>query len=278
VIVDCCSFLSDPDGKETFNNIDPASDHHQWSSKSLDVYYACVEHEDCQGQKKVVYALRAAAENLNIPGCSNENDSSNKKRKLHTEMNPLKRFLIDDVYTTPAYRKQSLAGLLVNAVLGIAASSDAQCYVLSLQNSAVYWIEKLFFFLVQSPGLTKLLNVFPDTHLLKRRVSAVEETGKGSTDGGGGSSQAHKDRNNEDEAEALARVRLEEQAGQQSHHNSSDTDNSQPVPPPDEFIKAMKSLLDMKVATPHEEFQTCLKWLATVIQNAIDDDSDEGRK
>ena len=294
-----CEFLANPQSEDTFNTIDPTADHHKWARKGMDLYYACVVDHSQGGQ--ILCALRAATENMRqLPITAPEaaTDATTdatmpqeeKKRKRVPEeqeqqaqsnvpmtdttrtpasSRPKRRFLIDYVYTAPESRDQGIAGHLVAAVLDLAATHAANCYVLSIEDSCVYWMEKHHFFLVKSPGLNDLLNVFPDTHLLRRRVQDVTAT---SSTGTNNDNESDRD---SDEDEAMARVKKQRRASSDSEDDASSSDGN--TTPPESFIRALQNLLDK--APPHsEERKICLQTLALLIQNAAADVSEEGRR
>lgn len=216
---------------------------------------------------------------------------------------PQRRFLIDYVYTAPESRDLGLAGRLVTTVLDMASSSihDAHCYVLSLEDSCVYWMEKHQFFLCQSPGLNGLLNVFPDTHLLRRRQQpklqhddkANATTTRVDTNGKNGVANANNEHDS-DEEEAMLRYKWqqEQESSDDSSQeesaggNSGNGDNNKT--PPESFTRALHDLLyhagtDLESSnssnTPRfKEMKTCLSTLAVLIQNAVHDNTEEGKR
>ena len=319
LMANVCEFLANPSDEDSFNTVDPTKDHHKWKRKGMDLYYACVVDET----GKIMCALRAATENMGLPKNASgdttttceEHEEKKRKRAEETRkasgtestssvsasIKPQRRFLIDYVYTAPDSRDLGIAGRLVTTVLEMASSPahDAHCYVLSLEDSCVYWMEKHQFFLCQSPGLNGLLNVFPDTHLLRRRrqrpkvhqpVSNATTTNV-SVSGNGG---AEGNENDSDEEEAMVRYRLQQE--QDSSDDSSQeglaSGNGDNKTPPESFTRALKDLLakeeaelksfssnNSKPLPPRsEEMKTCLSTLAVLIQNAANDDTDDGKR
>lgn len=85
------------------------------------------------------------------------------------------RLVIDYVTTRPAARGRGLASLLVNFVVEASTIFGANTYVLALEESCVYWMGQSFV-LEENEKLNARLNIFPDTHLL-RRVGDPEDPG-----------------------------------------------------------------------------------------------------
>ena len=141
-----CQFLANPVQDDSFNYVDPTADHQKWGRKGLSLYYAGVANEE----GALVCALRAATQ----------------------EAAPTGIFLIDYVYSAPDHRDKGIAGKLIRRVLDMASSQQNTAkFVLSLEDSAVYWMEKWGFYLCQSTEINDRLNVFPDTHLLVHQDS-----------------------------------------------------------------------------------------------------------
>jgi len=95
-------------------------------------------------------------------GPENATTTSTTKKKRRS-----RRILIDYLYTIESARDRGIARQVVSLVLRMAREAGAYCYVLSLEDSAVYWMEKWGFYLCEDGGLNAKLNVFPDTHLLR---------------------------------------------------------------------------------------------------------------
>jgi len=170
--------LAAPEQSDSFNYVDPTSDHHKWKRKGLSLYYACVVDNDTSttdGSGGVICALRAATESTN---------TNNNKAPI---------FLIDYVYSHPSHREKGIAGKLITKVLSMAKSNGATLGVLSLEQSCVYWLEKHNFLLCQNSILNERLNVFPDTHLLIHKDCKIDST---ITNGNNGSSEIVDTNNN----------------------------------------------------------------------------------
>lgn len=63
------------------------------------------------------------------------------------------------------------ASILLNFVKAMAVKHNANLYVLAIEESCPYWMEKGF--ILDEVAVTNArLNIFPDTHLLKLRGTA----------------------------------------------------------------------------------------------------------
>ena len=82
--------------------------------------------------------------------------------------------------TRKAFRGKGLASAAVSFVEQAAAATGSNCYVLALEESCTYWMGQGFI-LEPSIRLTARLNVFPDTHLL-RRAQDPPDDGEASDD------------------------------------------------------------------------------------------------
>ena len=165
-----------------------------------------------------------------------------------TENDNSKIFLIDYVYCTPSHRERGIAGKLITNVLQMARKQGATLGVLSIEESCVYWLEKHNFFLCQNTKLNKRLNVFPDTHLL-----------------------IHKDCNVDSVAAANDNVN----SIGNTNSNDDDTTTATAIPP-ELFISSLKEL--QIVGTSQSGLSDCFKTLATLINNAKNDDTEDGKR
>lgn len=224
IMTQVCEFLANPMQDDAFNYVDPTADHYKWSRKGMDLYYACVV-DPTNDDGTILCALRAATK-----GIMDKSTTSKKE------------FLIDYVYTAPSSRDKGIAGLLVNEILTLATSFGAACYVLSIEDSAVYWMEKHSFYLVQNPALNARLNLFPDTHLLKR-----------------GDPTSLENCDEQDDEEATT-TNDENASGQAA------------------FTAALHTLLSKETTPRSEAMKLCLHSLSLVIKNALSDTSEDGRK
>lgn len=211
-----CEFLANPVQEDTFNYVDPTADHQKWARKGLTLYYASVTNTK---DGSVVCALRAAT----------ESNASNRP--------PI--FLIDYIYSAPSHRDQGIAGKLIGQVLAMAREQIK--FVLSIEESCVYWMEKHGFFLCQQEAINKRLNVFPDTHLL-----------------------IHKD--SQKDMETLA----------QEDCKSASTSPVPNASPPESFTTSLTQLQIFGASQPG--LALCCQTLATLLKNAKDDESDDGKR
>lgn len=159
----CCEFMANSDDDDGFAYIDPTADHGKWARKGMSLYYAAVFSAETGS---VLCALRAATRGLGDSSHSDNSDCSVINGGPAAK--PRKRLLIDYVYTDVPSRGRGIAHILVNFVLETASKFGANAYVLSLEDSAVYWMERHGFLLCEDSALNERLNVFPDTHLLRR--------------------------------------------------------------------------------------------------------------
>ena len=86
---------------------------------------------------------------------------------------PRARVVIDYVTTRYDKRGQGLAGAAVNFVSQVADAQNANVYVLALEESCVYWMSKGFC-LDEGANLNARLNIFDDTHLLRRAADPLD--------------------------------------------------------------------------------------------------------
>ena len=144
---------------EEFADIDPQEDWEKWSSRrpGFSLYYAALIDPARDGADSVVAALRAVLDGVPEP----------------TPPHQPRRLIIDYVTTAPAMRGRGLASLLVSFVLETARCVGANMYVLALEDSCVYWMGQGFV-LEEAKNLNARLNIFPDTHLLRRSGDAAD--------------------------------------------------------------------------------------------------------
>ena len=157
LIATVCSFLADPDRPDNFSYVDPNGDQGKWRRRGMDLYY-CAVTDPATGA--VLCAARCATQGLMVRGDGPKNATMTTTKKR-------RRILIDYLYTIESARDMGIARQVVLLVLRMAREAGAYCYVLSLEDSAVYWMEKWGFYLCEDGGLNAKLNVFPDTHLLR---------------------------------------------------------------------------------------------------------------
>ena len=166
LIATVCSFLADPAHSDNFSYIDPNGDQGKWKRKGMDLYYCAVMDPTTEN---ILCAARCATQGL-MSGDDDEDGeataNAGKKRR---------RLLIDYLYTVESARDKGIARRVISFILQRAQEAGAYSYVLSLEQSAVYWMEKWGFYLCEDPKLTRKLNVFPDTHLLRLGTDPKDE-------------------------------------------------------------------------------------------------------
>jgi len=155
----CSAFLNE---SEEFNEVDPSSDWDKWATRvpgAFSLFYAAIlDPMQPEGTGRGVQCcLRAVLDNWPAPAPPHN-----------------ARLIIDYVTTRPAFRGRGHAGLLLEHVRSACAALDANLYVLALEESCVYWMEKGFT-LEQGANLNARLNVFPDVHLLRQTTDAPDE-------------------------------------------------------------------------------------------------------
>jgi GNAT superfamily N-acetyltransferase len=135
-----------------FSHVDPSADWRKWSSRrpNFTLYYVALLDPARDGKDSIVACLRAVLDGVPVATPPHQ-----------------PRLIVDYITTRPDYRGRGIAALLTNFVSEAARSSGANLYVLSLESSCVYWMG-LGFVLCEDKNINARLNVFPDTHLLRR--------------------------------------------------------------------------------------------------------------
>ena len=266
LIATVCSFLADPTHSDTFSYIDPNGDQGKWKRKGMDLYYCAVVDPATDG---ILCAARCATQGLLTDG--SEDESEDKDGKPATVVNAGKkrrRLLIDYLYTVESARDKGIARRVISFILQRAQEVGAYSYVLSLEESAVYWMEKWGFYLCEDPKLNRKINVFPDTHLLrlgtdpkdeilpeeaadrqKQREHSYEGAENTSPNGGDGSGIGAAVRGN--------------------GSNTSSTGGA-PAVPPKAFTSTLTKLLALDPPdAPSEGLKLCLASLSLLLKNAM---------
>ena len=137
---------------EEFAEIDVSADWEKWSTRRPDfsLYYAALLDPARDGADAVQCVLRAVLDGVPSPSPPHR-----------------PRLIIDYVTTRPVARGRGLASLLVDFVVETSRACGANTYVLAIEESCVYWMGKDFVLEAGRP-LNARLNIFPDTHLLRR--------------------------------------------------------------------------------------------------------------
>ncbi len=168
LIATVCSFLADPDHTDNFSYVDPNGDQGKWRRRGMDLYYCAVTDPATDA---VLCAARCATQGLMGVG----GDDQKTATTTTTTTTKRRRILIDYLYTIESVRDRGIARQVIGLVLRMAREAGAYCYVLSLEDSAVYWMEKWGFYLCEDGMLNARLNVFPDTHLLRLGTDPKDE-------------------------------------------------------------------------------------------------------
>ena len=144
---------------DEFGEVDPEDDWKKWTEgrPELKLYYGALIDPSRDGADAVACILRAVLD----PSTSGRASGRN-------------RIIIDYVTTRKAFRGKGLASAAVSFVEQAAAATGSNCYVLALEESCTYWMGQGFI-LEPSKRLTARLNVFPDTHLLRRAADPPDE-------------------------------------------------------------------------------------------------------
>ena len=145
LMMDCVDFLNNAESE--FSRIDLTSDWKKWKARRPDfsLFYSAIYDTN---NLKIAGVLRAVTDGHPIP------------KPPHR-----KRIIIDYINTSPLYRSQGLASVLITFANNISMMSDSSIYALALEDSCVYWMSKGFI-LVENSFLNARINIFPDTHLL----------------------------------------------------------------------------------------------------------------
>jgi hypothetical protein len=192
------------------------------------------------------------------------------QKNATTNATKRRRILIDYLYTVESARDRGIARQVIGLVLRMAREAGAYCYVLSLEDSAVYWMEKWGFYLCEDGTLNARLNVFPDTHLLRLGSDPKDEV----------LPEESEDRR------GLLREGTENSTpnGQQSGGNETATGNNGSsssssshsgrgdAAPPDAFVSALTKLLAQDppgMPRRSDELRLCLTSLSLLLRNAM---------
>eukprot|EP01001_Neometanema_parovale_P008244 NODE_4522_length_1052_cov_113.994618_g4320_i0.p1 GENE.NODE_4522_length_1052_cov_113.994618_g4320_i0~~NODE_4522_length_1052_cov_113.994618_g4320_i0.p1 ORF type:complete len:274 (+),score=68.34 NODE_4522_length_1052_cov_113.994618_g4320_i0:107-928(+) len=125
---------------------DPTADWIKHESGKRHLYYVVVE--DPAANDEVVCALRAMAD------------------EAAGAADGVGRIIIEYVHTSKNRRGMGYAERVTRFVINLAAVQKTDCYVLSTENAAGYWM-RFGFILEQDQRLNDEFNDFTDTHLLK---------------------------------------------------------------------------------------------------------------
>ena len=151
LMASCSAFLND---SQEFNNVDPEEDWKKWASRMPDaftLYYSAIVDPTDSSANGIHCVLRAV-----LDGWSSPTPPHNR------------RLIIDYVASRTASRRLGLASTLVRFARESAFHMDANLYVLAIEDSCAWWMERGFI-LEQNANLNARLKVFPDVHLLCRQ-------------------------------------------------------------------------------------------------------------
>jgi len=153
---------------EEFGDVDPTEDWQNWRERRPDfaLYYAALVDPARDGPAAVACVLRAVLDPRPAAGAPATRKS---------------RLVVDYVTTRPSARGRGLASFLVAAVVEATAAQSGNAYVLALEDSCVYWMGRGFV-LEASARLNARLNIFSDTHLLRRADDALDDGEPGDED------------------------------------------------------------------------------------------------
>ena len=175
---------------DEFGDIEPEEDWKKWSARrpGFQLYYAALVDPARDGAEGVACVLRAVLD----PAPAG---AAPARRS---------RLIVDYVTTRPAARGRGLASAAGNFVTAAASCNEANTYVLALEDSCVYWMSQGFV-LEASERLACRLNIFSDTHLL-RRSSDVLDDGEPGDEDLEGDEDDEEEEEDDDEDEELQRV------------------------------------------------------------------------
>lgn len=159
LMAQCSSFLN---SSGEFNGVDPQGDWEKWTTRLPDTftlfYAAIVDPLMPEGSGESVHCcLRAVLDGWPTP------------KEPHNS-----RLVIDYVACRKESQRRGFASQLVAHVRQAAADKRANLYVLAIEESCVWWMEKGFV-LEQNANLNARLNIFPDVHLLRNAEDPHDE-------------------------------------------------------------------------------------------------------
>ena len=136
---------------QEFGEVDPAADWEKWQSRrpEFSLYYAALIDPARDGDAAILCVLRAVLDGFPEP------------KPPHRQ-----RMIIDYVTTRMEARSTGLASVIVRFVMDSSRLFGANTFVLALEESCPYWMEKGFL-LDEGKPLNARLNIFSDTHLLR---------------------------------------------------------------------------------------------------------------
>lgn len=157
LMASCSAFLNE---SEEFNEVDPTGDWDKWSNRvpgAFTLFYAAIIDPLQPDWSGVQAVLRAVLDGWPTPAPPHKT-----------------RLVIDYVTTAKACRGRGHASTLVSHVRDACGTHGAHLYVLALEESCPWWMDKGFV-LEAGANLTARLNIFPDVHLLRLSTDPVDE-------------------------------------------------------------------------------------------------------
>jgi hypothetical protein len=152
---------------EEFSQIDPGKNWKKWTKMGVQPYFLAVVRPNAHanfGRLDILSILSFVMDGDVESGQVLCNDTPGHRSR---------RIVIDYVCTPQAHQGKGYASRLLNLVTGVATRHRANMFVLSLEESCPYWMNKGF---VLEPGdINKRLNKFPDCHLLKQPSNLLDD-------------------------------------------------------------------------------------------------------
>ena len=152
---------------EEFSQIDPGKNWEKWTKMGVQPYFLAVVRPNAHanfGRLDILSILSFVMDGDVESGQVLCNDTPGHRSR---------RIVIDYVCTPQAHQGKGYASRLLNLVTGVATRHRANMFVLSLEESCPYWMNKGF---VLEPGdINKRLNKFPDCHLLKQPSNLLDD-------------------------------------------------------------------------------------------------------
>jgi hypothetical protein len=156
---------------DEFSNIDPSKNWGKFKKIGMQPYFVAVirpSNEGCAktGNKgnEILSILSFIMDGDVESGAVLDNDSIGHRTR---------RIVIDYVCTPKAHQGKGYASRLLNLVNEVAIRHRSNMFVLSLEESCPYWMNKGF--ILESGLINKRLNKFPDCHLLKQPSNLIDD-------------------------------------------------------------------------------------------------------
>ncbi len=157
LMASCSAFLNE---SQEFNNVDPERDWKKWASRVPDaftLYYSALTDPFDTSSRGVHCVLRAV-----LDGWSTPTPPHNR------------RLIIDYIACRSDSRRVGLASTLVRHARESASAQRANLYVLAVEDSCAWWMDRGFV-LEDGANLNARLKVFPDVHLLRQKGDPCDQ-------------------------------------------------------------------------------------------------------